>query len=370
MSTSRSIWISRPLIKVVTVLFFGWGATNSLLSAQAPSYDQRAALGIQTLQTWYNLDSGLYKTTGWWNSANAITVLADYARITNSTEYDFVFSNTLSTAQKTSPGFVNKYYDDEGWWALAWIDVYELTHDDRYLAAATSIFTDMTYGWDGTCSGGIWWSKDRNYKNAIANELFLTVAAQLATLTKDPKQRAPYLAWASREWIWFAHSGMINAKQLVNDGLTGTCKNNGRTVWTYNQGVILGGLVALHAVSGDPDLLSQAHKIAQATLSTLTDQQGVLHDPCEPRCGGDGTQFKGVFVRNLRALTNVGPKSEYDRFVRTNADSVWNQVRPPEYRFGEVWSTSSGIPDASSQSSALDVLVTAADLSVKSHSNE
>ena len=78
------------------------------------------------------------------------------------------------------PGFLNKYYDDEGWWALAWIDAYDLTHEKRYLAMSQSIFDDMAGGWDEACCGGIWWSKDRKYKNEIANELFLSVAAHLA----------------------------------------------------------------------------------------------------------------------------------------------------------------------------------------------
>ena len=39
---------------------------------------------------------------------------------------------------------------------------------------------------------------------------------------------------------------MINENLLVNDGLDPrTCTNNGAETWTYNQGVVLGGLVAL-----------------------------------------------------------------------------------------------------------------------------
>jgi len=87
-------------------------------------------------------------------------------------------------------------YDDEAWWALAWLRAYDLTvalgkSDDRYLAMAVVIFNDMTKGWDEVCDGGIYWSKDHTddkdppngpngpYKNAIANELFLALAAGL-----------------------------------------------------------------------------------------------------------------------------------------------------------------------------------------------
>jgi predicted alpha-1,6-mannanase (GH76 family) len=346
-------------------------------SGPAPDhYSEHAALAIQSLQGWYDLDTGLYKTTGWWNSANAITVLADYARIAGSRDYDFVFSNTLSLAQKTSPGFINRYYDDEGWWALAWIDVYGITHDPRYLEAAKFIFSDMTYGWDSTCSGGIWWSKDRKYKNAIANELFLSVAAQLANATSDPQERSTYLAWSNREWSWFSHSGMINKDHLVNDGLTSECKNNQQNTWTYNQGVILGGLAALdranlrqsnlnRSMKPDASTLAEARTIAEAALSKLTDAQGILHDSCEPKCGADGTQFKGIFVRNLRALNEIAPQPRYGSFILTNADSIWTQTHPPDYHLGEVWAAPYGAADASSQSSALDALVAAIQLSKK-----
>ena len=230
------------------------------LIAPATAYLQNSRDAVLTLQTWYNPSTGLYMTTGWWNSANAITVLVDYARVSESTEYNPVFANTFTAAQKTSPGFLNNFYDDEGWWALAWIDAYDLTRNKDYLLMAESIFADMAAAWDNTCGGGIWWSKDRNYKNAIANELFLSVAAHLANRTSG-STRSQYLVWGNREWKWFQTSGMINAKSLVNDGLTKgsgeiaapSCTNNAKTTWTYNQGVVLGGLVELMAANHDPD---------------------------------------------------------------------------------------------------------------------
>lgn len=322
---------------------------------------QRAALGTHRLQSWYDAATGLYRTTGWWNSANALTTLADYARASGDKQYDDVFPNVLTSAQHTSKGFLNDYYDDEGWWALAWIDAYDLTQEQKYLEMVGSIFADMAGGWDETCSGGIWWSKDRKYKNAIANELFLSVAAHLAARTEDKDHKAHYLDWTEREWQWFSHTGMINATHQVNDGLTAGCKNNQQTAWTYNQGVILGGLAELFSITRDEKLLAQAQAIATATITSpmLTDSQGILHEPCEPKCGADGTQFKGIFIRNLVLLNQIAPSASYKEFLKRNADSVWNQMLPPEYEIGSTWGPPYGAANASTQSSGVDALIAA-----------
>ena len=175
---------------------------------------------------------------------------------------------------------MNKFYDDEGWWALTWIHAYELTQNDEYLKMAKTIFNDMTIGWDNTCGGGLWWSKDRTYKNAIPNELFLQLAARLHNLTPNDQGANSYLDWAQREWAWFNQSGMINSRGLVNDGLK-DCKNNDEIPWTYNQGVILGGLVELNKAMGDPTLLDKAQIIADAALKYLVEDNGILREPCE-----------------------------------------------------------------------------------------
>ena len=341
-------------------LFFllAWTPANA---APPQNSQQRAKLAIQTLQSWYDAHTGLYRTTGWWNSANAITTLADYSQAAHTKKFNSVFRNAFKAAQKTSPGFLNQYYDDEGWWALAWIDAYDLTRRQPYLDMAQSIFADMAGGWSNDCSGGIWWSKKRTYKNAIANELFLSVAAHLANRVTTPQQRADYLAWASREWQWFAHTGMINSQHLINDGLNAHCQNNGRTTWTYNQGVILGGLAELYRAKHDQSLIAQAQTIADAALSApaLVDKNGILHEPCEPNCGADGTQFKGIFIRNLSGLDQIAPNPRYENFISKNANSLWAGAHPPDYHLGLIWSAPYGTANASTQSSAADALVAA-----------
>jgi predicted alpha-1,6-mannanase (GH76 family) len=88
--------------------------------------------------------------------------------------------------------------------------------------------TTQTTGWPTNCSnGGIYWNTIHSYINAIPNELFLSTAAHLAN--RVPAKQSYYVDWAEKEWNWFLASGMINDQNLVNDGLTPSCENNGQT---------------------------------------------------------------------------------------------------------------------------------------------
>ena len=315
-----------------------------------------SAVAIKALQAWYNPETGLWQTTNWWNAANAVTVLVRFSQLSGSTEYRPAIANTFE--RNRDKKFLNKYYDDEGWWALAWADAYAMSHEARYLEMSETIFADMAAGWDDTCGGGIWWNKDKRYKNAIANELFLSTAARLASLVSDPGRKATYLDWAKREWRWFDASGMINADNLVNDGLDSACHNNHRNTWSYNQGVVLGGLSVLSKETGDTKLLGRAQTIATAAIGRLTDKDGILHDSCEPRCGADGVQFKGIFARNLGVLNAADPQARFREFLQKNAASIWHS-QDTDHRIGVMWSEPSDPKTAATQVSALDGLLAA-----------
>ena len=340
----------------LTICFVTTHGTQMYAAGPADSASDRVPLAIAALMRHYDRTTGLWETEGWWNAANSVTVLADAAAIDRTFVPPDIFQTTFANAQNKFKLFRNDYYDDEGWWALAWIRVYDVTGNEKYLAMAKSIFDDMTSGWDATCGGGIWWKKDRHYKNAIANELFLSVAAQLAHRTNGT-EASSYTKWAAREWDWFQHSGMINPDSLVNDGLTPACENNRRTTWSYNQGVLIGGLVELAKVDANPKPLGIAQAIADAALDHLTDPDGVLHDPTEPHCSEDTVQFKGIFVRNLQHLNEAAPDDRYAKFFRVNADAIWTRARTANNEVSCNWSGPPEERGAAALTSALDALV-------------
>ena len=250
-------------------------------------YRAWAGEAVGALQRWYQPRTGLWKTAGWWNCANALTAVIQHSQRTGERRYLYVIETTFGRAQRVNPGFSNEYYDDDGWWALAWIAAFDLTGEVKYLDLARKLFAGMAAGWDDVCGGGLWWTRRKDYKNAIPNELFLLIAGRLHQRTTSPGSHGSgYLDWALREWQWFRASGLIGPADLVNDGLTADCANNGGTAWTYNQGVIIGGLAVLHEITGDGAYLGQAEAIAAAALRDLTVPPGILAEPGERRSMG------------------------------------------------------------------------------------
>jgi|JI61114C2RNA_FD_contig_51_3236950_length_1012_multi_4_in_0_out_0_1 predicted alpha-1,6-mannanase (GH76 family) len=169
---------------------------------------------------------------------------------------------------------------------------------------------------------------------------------------------------------------MINADWLVNDGLNSTnpqsCTNNKDTTWTYNQGVILGGLADLAVIQKNSAMIAIGEKIIDATIQHLiqnTSKGAVLLDKCEvdaqgkqKDCGADGSQFKGIFMRYLSYFceSNKASAAKYKAFAASQAAIILSQnshSTSDSLQFGLHFAGPFDKADCSRQSSALDAIL-------------
>jgi len=341
----------------VATLVVALAVTLSGCGRQAPS----ELPAVDTLVSQYDVRTGIWPTTGWWNSANALTAVLDYMLSTGDRRYLWVVENTYAQKIDAAQGnFINDFVDDTGWWALAWIKAYDLTDDPKYLRTARRGVDFMWRAHDDTCGGGLWWTVNHTYKNAIASELFIQAAAQLGRRLGDAG--ADYLSHAVSTWEWFDSSGMINAELLVNDGLDPrTCANNGDETWTYNQGVVLGGLVALSQATGEQHYLDRARELADASSTAKSlHVDGVLVEPCEATgCDINGPSFKGIYVRNLGELNRALTDHPYSDYLLDQATSAYENNRTSNNEYGIHWAGPIAALSSATQQSAVDLLVAA-----------
>jgi hypothetical protein len=326
----------------------------------------RAGAAADTLMYSYDPYPGWWPSS-WWNSAATLTTLIDHG----DPAYDWVIARTFDQnkgvfaagVRSTDPiegNFVSRAIDDSAWWGLAWIAAYDRTGQQRYLAMATTIANYVQQYWDtGTCGGGVWWNRERTYKNAVTAGLYLRLVASVHNRTSGDT------VWQQRTRTaatWYLNSGMINSAGLVNDGLTGDCRNNGQTVWTYNQGLAVGGFVEAWRATGDTALLDAARRLGDAALTGLT-RDGVLTESCDTgqnTCDDNQKQFKGIFSRYLADLASVTGSAQYQAFAARQADSIWTRDRDNLNRIGQRWA--GGSPnqlDWRTQASGLGALVAA-----------
>ncbi|ASQ98412.1 glycoside hydrolase family 76 protein [Streptomyces sp. 11-1-2] len=336
----------------------------------APS---RARAAADALMASYQTYEGWWRSS-WWNSAVAVTSLIDFAQRTGRHDYDWVIARTFEQNRGAFPAgvrssdaveghFISRAIDDAAWWGVAWLTAYDHTHERRYLDEAVTIAAYVHQYWDtGSCGGGVWWDRERTYKNAVTNGLYLWLTTSLHQRISGDTVWGDRAATAA---TWYQGSGLINGAGLVNDGLTGDCRNNSQTVWSYNQGLAIGAFTELWRSTGNGQYLDTARRLADAAItSTALTRDGVLTESCDTgtgTCDDNQKQFKGIFMRHLADLADATGSATYRAYITKQADSIWTTDRDPLNRLGQRWAgTAPNQADWRTQASALGAL-TAAD---------
>ncbi len=223
----------------------------------------------------------------------------------------------------------DRFYDDNMWIALDFLDAFDATRAPAYLEKAKTLFTFILSGWSDELGGGIFWCEQkRETKNTCSNGPAVVLALRLYQETHGPS----YLEWGKRIYDWTRQK--LQAPSGVfwdNVNLAGVVDTR---TYTYNTGTMIHSAALLYQATQDRSYLDQGRRMAEAAFLHFT-QPG----PEGIRFYGDRDPwFTAVLFRGYDALSRIDGDSRYVASVIENIDYAWTHGRDTNGLLSRDWS--------------------------------
>jgi len=248
-----------------------------------------------------------------WTQAEMIETVIDAYEWTSNSIYRGMITNLLNgfLSHEGTSWTWNKYNDDIMWAVLAFSRGGVLTGNSNYCNVAKANF-DACYAraWDNTWGGGLWWTTDKDFKNAAVNGPGAIAAYMMYQIYGDPS----YLTKANDVFNW-ERTTLFLANGVIADGYNAGGLVGGPT--TYNQGTFIG---AAHFLG----YTNEASLAANYTLNSMT----TLGIPPQYGIDDNNSGFNAIFNRWLvRYMRDRNLQSLYQGWLQNNAAAAWGVRR-------------------------------------------
>ncbi|MEA4982691.1 MAG: glycoside hydrolase family 76 protein [Paludibacter sp.] len=357
-------------ILLATVLLFP-ACGNSHL----PDYNyERSEITLKAIYDNYGVKGvNLFRETWPFNDQHEVTYLAQQTESRNEYSYLWPFSGSLSALTalyeagenetflkqledrilpglemyfdtKRSPGayasYINsapasdRFYDDNIWLGIDFVDLYMLTKDKKYLAKAELIWKFIESGTDELLGGGVYWCEQKKEsKNTCSNAPASVFALKLYEATKEPgyKEKGKAL------YDWTKNNLQDPEDYLYYDNI----KLNGeigRAKYAYNSGQMLQASALLYRITKDTQYLNEARRIAKSGYNQFFNGfQTEGRESFKLLKKGD-VWFTAVMLRGFVELYTLDGNDEYINAFRKNLDYAWKYMREENGLFNSDWS--------------------------------
>lgn len=209
----------------------------------------------------------------------------------------------------------SRFYDDNQWLGLAWMDAWFRLREPALLERGKLIYRFMMTGYDTVAGGGLYWEEGkRTTKNTCSNGPGIMLALQLYKATREKK----YLDTALLLYHWVDRhlrdmDGLYFDNIRLRDGRIGKAK------YSYNTGTMLQANVWLYELTGEHLYLQRATAIADSAVRYFYGS-GKFRD---------SYWFNAVLLRGYQDLLKCNGNPAYlTAFERCVDESLQNDLSP------------------------------------------
>jgi hypothetical protein len=205
------------------------------------------------------------------------------------------------------------WYDDEGWWGIAFYDAFRATGDRRYLASAGRALAFLDSGWDPK-SGGVYWDTNRTFKASES----LVGGTLLAAYLYDATHKPAYLALAQRYVAW------ADRRLRTPDGLYSSRPNGRGVPMPYVEGPMAAAFAVICRSTRQQSWCKRAEDLALRTVKRF------------PKLTM-GPQYDSIYVRSLLELYRLDGKRRWYDIAAAATRRATAAARAPDGLFLHTW---------------------------------
>lgn len=230
------------------------------------------------------------------------------------------FPNPAYQDYVTSERLSSRFYDDNQWLAITYLDAYNRTKQKPYLKKAEMICRFMLGGLDTVAGGGFYWKEgDKKSKNTCSNGPGILVLLQLYKIDHN----TDYLKTALQVYQW-TNAHLQAPEGVYYDNIQLPSLKVGKATYTYNTGTMLQANVLFYELLHDKKYLQEAQRIARA---------GREHFFINGRLPKD-YWFNAVLLRGYQELYQIDKNPAWIDFFEQDADAIWATERDADNMVG------------------------------------
>ena len=224
----------------------------------------------------------------------------------------------------------DRFYDDNIWLVIDFVDLYNLTKKQHYLDLALDIWNFVLSGRDTVLGDGIYWCEQKkDTKNTCSNAPAAVAALKLHKATGDKK----YFDQGENLYTWVLYS-LRDKDNLYFDNVSVTGKFD-RRKFTYNSGQMIEAGVLMYEATGDKKYYDEAQQTAAACVETWVKKY--VNDKEEEIYiveSGD-VWFDAVMMRGFLALWRVNQTDMLLEVYHDTLNYAWYMGRDENGLFGK-----------------------------------
>ncbi len=257
------------------------------------------------------------------------TIIPGIGKYFDNTRTPFCFQSYIADA-----GHSDRYYDDNVWLAIDFLESYHLTGNKKYLEKSLLTWQFIISGWTEEQGGGIFWCEQKKAsKNTCSNAPTAVLAFQLFETTKD----SLYFKWGQKIYDWTKANLQDPSDYLYFDNVSLSGKIS-KAKYAYNSGQMLQAAALLYKLTGKVMYLNEARIIAKSAIQYFAEDFVIPEGNHIRLFRNRGNWFVAILMRGYTELYELDKNEEYLRIFQDNMDHVWNHTRSEEGLFSKDWS--------------------------------